>query len=378
MNLMDKKCYFDIAATTPLDKEVAHEMLKVMQSVFGNPSSIHSFGQESKIVLEKSRKQIAKAINCFPNEICFTASGSESNNMLLKGVLNPGDHLITGSIEHPSILKTANYLQKQGVEITLIKPDEFGGISSQKIEESIQNNTKLISIMSANNELGTINHIKEIADLAKQHSILFHTDAVQTFGKIPFSALELDCDFISIGSHKIYGPRGAGALIIKKGNTLLPLIHGGGQEYNLRAGTENIIDCAGFGIASEIAVTNLDKNTQHINELSEHFINGLNENNIEYKINGKNTLPGIINITFFWVSANDLVINLDIEGIAISAGSACSAGVVKPSSTLTEIGFSTEQALSTVRISFGKLNTIEEIDYFMTKIIPIINRLKTN
>ncbi|MBC8213535.1 MAG: cysteine desulfurase [Candidatus Marinimicrobia bacterium] len=378
MSFEGKRCYFDIAATTPLDNDVVNKMSDTMQRIFGNPSSIHSFGQESKIVLEKARKQIATAIHCRTSEVCFTSCGSESNNMVLKGILKKGDHFITGSIEHPSILKTADFLQNKGVEITLIQPDKFGTISISKIEESIKDNTKLISIMSANNELGTINPIKEIGDLAKQNSILFHTDAVQSFGKVPFNASELLCDFISIGAHKIYGPRGAGALIIKAGNNLFPLIHGGGQESNLRAGTENIIDTAGFGKASEIAVNNLEKNIQTIKYLSAHFLKGLDENKIEYRINGTNQLPGIFNITFFGVNANDLVINLDMEGIAISAGSACSAGVVKPSSTLTEIGMTPELALSTVRISFGKLNTTEEIDYFIPKLSDIILRLKSS
>ncbi len=371
-----KQIYCDHSATTPVAPKVVDFMTNIMKNYFGNPSSIHRFGQSAKVVIEKARKQSAHALGCSPGNIFFTGGGSESNNTVLKGILTPGDHFITSSIEHPSILLPAKELQESGIEVTFVKPDKDGIIQPESIETEIKHNTKLISIMMVNNELGTINPIEDIYSLSKSHNIQFHTDAVQAFGKIPIDLSILDLDFLSISAHKFYGPKGVGILYIKKETDIFPLISGGGQEKNIRAGTENIVGIAGMGLAAELIISEMRSNTNNLNKLTEYFFKNLKSIGIDFNINGINQIPGVLNITFPSVAGQDLMINMDIEGIAISYGAACASGTAKPPGVLLEIGISPELAKCSVRISFGKSNNMQDIDIIIEKIKLIIPRIK--
>ena len=356
-----KRIYCDISATTPLDPQIGEFLIDLNEHIYGNPSSIHREGQAAKAVVEKSRRQLANALNSTPEEIIFTSSGSESNNMVLKGVLNPGDHFITSSYEHPAILKVLPFLESKNINTTIINPDKNGLIHPSDIEENINANTRLISIMWVNNELGTINPISEIGSIARNRNILFHSDAVQALGKIYINVDETPVDFLSMSAHKLYGPKGIGALYKRGGSKLEPLIHGGGQESNLRASTENIGGIGGFGMAAELSTSKLEENTNHILRLESYFLNLLNEQNISYTINGTKRIPGVFNITFHGVNGQDLVLQLDFSGIGISFGSACTSGTVKASEMLLEMGITKEDALSTVRISFGKIHQLEDV-----------------
>jgi len=356
-----KRIYCDISATTPLDPRIGEFLIDLNEHIYGNPSSIHREGQAAKAVVEKSRRQLANALNSNPEEIIFTSSGSESNNMVLKGVLNPGDHFITSSYEHSAILKVLPFLESKNISTTIVNPDKNGLIHPSDIEENINANTRLISIMWVNNELGTINPISEIGSIARNRNILFHSDAVQALGKIYINVDETPVDFLSMSAHKLYGPKGIGALYKRRGSKLEPLIHGGGQESNLRASTENIGGIAGFGMAAELSTSKLEENTNHILRLESYFLNLLNEQNISYTINGTKRIPGVFNITFHGVNGQDMVLQLDFSGIGISFGSACTSGTVKASEMLLEMGITKEDALSTVRISFGKIHQLEDV-----------------
>jgi len=368
-----ERVYFDISATTPIDLGVAEYMQNIQINIYGNPSSIHREGQASKAVIEKARNQIANALNCLPEEIIFTSSGSESNNMVLKGALNKGDHFITSSYEHPAILKIIPFLEKKGIEYSLVKPNRNGIINIESIQNKIKDNTKLISIMYVNNELGTINPIKNIGKLAIDNNILFHSDAVQAFGKIPIDINKTHINFLSISAHKLYGPKGVGAIYIKKGSTLMPLIHGGSQESNLRASTENISGIGGFGMASELASINLNKNTSYIQTLEKSFIKALDKMELNYNINGINRVPGVFNITLPDLNGQNLVMQLDLEGIGISNGAACSSGTTKASEMLIDLGMNQNEALSTVRISFGKIHNKDQINHLVKTMSKIIS-----
>ena len=356
-----KRIYCDISATTPLDPQISEFLIDLNEHIYGNPSSIHREGQAAKAVVEKSRRQLANALNSNPEEIIFTSSGSESNNMVLKGVLNPGDHFITSSYEHPAILKVLPFLESKNISTTIVNPDKNGLIHPSDIEENINANTRLISIMWVNNELGTINPISEIGSIARNRNILFHSDAVQALGKIYINVDETPVDFLSMSAHKLYGPKGIGALYKRRGSKLELLIHGGGQESNLRASTENIGGIGGFGMAAELSTSKLKENTDHIHRLESYFLNLLNEQNITYTINGIKRIPGVFNITFHGSNGQDLVMQLDFSGIGISFGSACASGTVKASEMLIGMGITKEDALSTVRISFGKIHQLEDV-----------------
>jgi len=359
MNL--KRIYCDISATTPLDPQIGEFLIDINERIYGNPSSIHREGQAAKAVVEKSRRQLANALNSNPEEIIFTSSGSESNNMVLKGVLNSGDHFITSSYEHPAILNVLPFLESNNISTTIVKPDNNGLINPSDIKENINANTRLISIMWVNNELGTINPISEIGSIAKNNNILFHSDAVQALGKIHINVDETPVDFLSMSAHKLYGPKGVGALYKRRGSKFEPLIHGGGQESNLRASTENIGGIAGFGMAAELSTSKLEENTEHILSLESYFLNLLSDKNISYTINGTKKIPGVFNITFHGSNGQDLVMQLDFAGIGISFGSACTSGTVKASEMLLGMGITKEDALSTVRISFGKIHQLEDV-----------------
>ena len=347
-------------------------MNDLQQKTYGNPSSIHREGQAARAVIEKSRRQLASALHCNPEEIIFTSSGSESNNMVLKGILSSGDHFITSSYEHPAILKVLPYLEEQGVEISLITPNKDGIIQPSSVKKKLQKNTRLISIMYVNNELGTINPILEIARISRKNGILFHTDAVQALGKIPINICDTLADFLSMSAHKLYGPKGVGALFIRKGVTIKPMIYGGGQEANLRASTENIAGIGGFGMALELATMNLEENSEHLACLGIQLLSQLDEKKIDYKINGADRVPGVFNITFPNIDAQSLVMQLDMAGIGISFGAACASGTAKASSILLDMGLTKEDALSSVRISFGKIHSLENVKSVVDTIHQIL------
>lgn len=371
-----RKIYCDHAATTPLRPEVSALMEQIQRDIWGNPSSRHRFGQAALAVVEKARRQVAETLSCKAAEIYFTGSGTEANNFALRGVLSPGDHLITSTVEHASVYKTALDLQKNGVEVSFVKPDITGRVLLAQIEKLLQPNTKLISLIQANNELGTLNPIEEVAVAAGEHNILLHTDAVQSYGKIPLDTNVMKADFISISAHKIQGPKGVGALYLRSGLKIRPLITGGGQEQNLRAGTENITGIAGFGLAAELIHADRNTLTTKVSAITESFIRTLHRLNIVHKINGRPGIPGLISVTFPHISAETLLINLDLEGIAISAGSACSAGVAEPSRVLAEIGQSAEESERTIRLSFGNSNAEKDGAEVAGAIAKIIDRVQ--
>ena len=366
------RIYFDISATTPIDPRVADFMNDLQKETYGNPSSIHREGQAARAVVEKARRHLAIGLGCTAEEIIFTSSGSESNNMVLKGTLNSGDHFMTSSYEHPAILKVLPYLKEKGVEFSLIKPDKNGIVQPKSVEKEIRENTRLISIMYVNNELGTINPISEIASISHEKGILFHSDAVQALGKIPIDLDTTPADFMSMSAHKLYGPKGVGALFMRKGATLKPLIYGGGQEHNLRASTENIVGIGGFGMATELAAMSLEENSQHISRLEIHLLSQLEEKKIDFKINGTKRVPGVLNMTFPDIDGQNLVVQLDMAGIGISFGAACSSGLSKSSSILLDMGLTEEAALSTVRISFGKIHSLKDIETVVSTIHKVL------
>ena len=372
-----KTFYFDSAATTPIDLEVIKLMNDINLSYFGNPSSIHQQGQKSHNIIEKSRKSIAQLLQCSDSEILFTSGGSESNNIVLKGALKAGDHFITSSYEHPSIIKLVSDLQSKNIEVSIIKPNSDGIIETQMVLSEIKENTKLVSIMYVNNELGTLNPIPEIGKALKNKNIFFHSDAVQYAGKGELDLSSLNIDMLSLGAHKFYGPKGIGILYIKKGISIEPLISGGGQENGMRAGTENIAAIAGMELALKIAYSNFDSNHAYIKSLENHFLKKLTDNNIDYRVNGeRDRINGILNITFFQVDGHALLINLDMLNIAISYGSACSSGSASVPKTLLEIDMPEEEARCTVRISIGKTINKDDINFLIDSLKNIIGRIK--
>ena len=353
--------YFDICATTPIDAKVLSFLNEESKNVFGNPSSIHGFGQKSKAIIERARINVAKSINCIPSEIIFTSGGSISNNMALMGTLKKGDHFITSSYEHPAILNVIPFLKKTGVSISLIKPNKDGLVEPLKIKNEINSKTKLVSIMHINNEIGTINPINEISNITKEHGVLFHTDAVQAMGKVIIDMQKGNIDLMSLSGHKFYAPKGVGILYVKDGTHIEPTLFGGGQESDLFPGTENTVNIGAIGLAAKICHENFNSHISKIKELDNYFIQLLNDSKIEYVINGSNRAPGILNISLLNSKSTAFIINLDRKGYAISAGSACASGANKGSHTLRELGIKSQLMEKSYRISFGKLHTKTDI-----------------
>ena len=364
--------YLDIAATTPLDESVIEYIHDINKNIYGNPSSIHRAGQKAHNIVSRSRKKIADLLHCKESEIYFTSGGSESNNIALQGILKSGDHFITSSYEHPAISNVAKSLEKNNIEISYVNPDSKGIINPEKIQDLIKSNTKMVSIMYANNEIGSINPINEIIELTKSKDVLFHSDAVQYIGKKNINLSNLDIDLLSIGAHKFYGPKGIGALYIKNGILIDPIFLGGGQEKGVSPGTESVALIAGMAKALELSTNNLDLNTKHILEMEKLFFSLLNNTSIKYKLNGGNRLPGFINITFYDFDGHSLLLNLDMKNIAISFGSACSSGSAKASNALLSIGINEQIAKKTVRITIGKFIKKEDIKILVKSIQEII------
>ena len=379
---MEKNVYLDHAATTYVKKEVLDEMMPFFTQSFGNPSSIYKLGQENKRAVDLAKERIAKAIGATPNEIYFTAGGCEADNWVIKGIafanMNKGNHIITTAIEHPAIINSCKFLEKHGFEVTFIGVDENGQVRLDELENTIKDNTILISVMFANNEIGTIQPIKEIAEIAKKHNVYFHTDAVQAVGSLRIDVKELGVDMLSMSGHKFYGPKGIGALYIKKGTKIDSLIHGGGQEQGKRAGTENVPAIVGMGKAIELAYENFDENTNRIIELREKLINGVLNNIPHVRLNGHRTkrLPGNTNFSFSFIEGESLLLMLNMKGVSGSSGSACSSGSLDPSHVLLAIGLDHGTAHGSLRLTLGAETTEEDINYVLEILPGIVERLR--
>ncbi len=371
-----KKIYCDISATTPVNEKVIDLMTSIHKTTFGNPSSVHKYGQESHVVIEKARIETAKALNCHQEEIIFTASGTEANNIALEGFVEPDNHIISSTYEHPSVMNVIKSLEKKGASLTLLKPDNDGKINPEEVEQKITRNTKLISLMFVNNELGSINDIEKISKITQKHNIILHVDAVQCVGKIPINLEKIKIDMMSLSAHKFYGPKGVGALFIRKGIDLKTIINGGGQELNLRPGTENIAGIAGLGLAISMANEKIDANIDYLKSLEKLFINELDKHKVDYILHIKDRLPGVLAVGFPSIDGQSLLISLDIKGIAVSFGSACSSGTTKASQILLDAGIDEELAKSTLRISFGKIHTKNEVKYVAEQLSIILKRLE--
>jgi len=382
---MDKTYYFDYSATTPVREEVLKEMLPFFNLDYGNPSSIYTIGRHNKRVIEKARQKIASIIGAKSlKEICFTSCGSESDNFAVKGVAyankEKGNHIITSKIEHPAILNTCKYLESEGFEVTYLNVNEYGQINLQELENSIKDNTILISIMFANNEIGTIEPITEIGKIAHKYGIYFHTDAVQAIGNIKINVQEMNIDLLSMSAHKFYGPKGMGALYIKEGVKINKIQHGGHQELNRRAGTENVAGIVGMAKALELADKEIKEYNKKLINLRDYYISQIEEKIPYIRLNGDRIkrLPGNANISFKFIEGEALLFNLDRIGICASAGSACSSGSSTPSHVLTAIGLPKEVAYSSLRVTFGRDNRKEDVDYLVNGLVGIIERLRKN
>lgn len=379
---MATKIYMDNAATTPVREEVLQAILPYFREYYGNASSVYAIAKESKKALELARAQVAKLIGAHPEEIFFTAGGSESDNMALRGVVNASEkekkHIITTKIEHHAILHTAEYLEKKGVDVTYLGVDEFGRVSPEEVEKAIRPETVLISIMFANNEIGTIQPIAEIGEIAKKHGILFHTDAVQAVGHVPIDVDKMNIDLLSMSGHKLGAPKGIGAIYIRKGSKVAPLIFGGAQERKQRAGTENIPGIVGMGKAAELAGAEMEETTKKLTALRDKLIHGILESIPYSRLNGHPTerLPGNCNISFSYIEGESLLLLLDALGVAASSGSACTSGSLDPSHVLMAIGLKHETAHGSLRLTLDHENTEEEVDFVLEKLPAIVQRLR--
>jgi len=374
-----KKIYLDNAATTQVDERVLEEMQRVFLENYGNASSLHSFGQNALEEMEKSREKIARILGAKPKEIYFTSGGTESNNAAIKGIMNLNEKniLIVSSIEHPSIIKTAEYLKEKGKKVFFAQVNEKGIIKIDELEKQIDSNTSLISVMHSNNEIGSIQPIKEIAEMCETKKVLFHSDIVQSTAKIKIDLNKLNLNLASVSGHKFYGPKGVGLLFVKEGTKIEPLIHGGGQEKKIRSGTENIPGIVGLAKALELTEENREQEMNRQEKLRDKLIKGLNEIK-KSKLNGHETkrLANNVNFSFFGVEGEALITLLDFEGIQASTGSACSSKNLKISHVLEAIGLDHIWAHGSLRLSLGKNNTEKEIDYTLEKIPLVVEKLR--
>ena len=371
--------YFDNSATTRIKEAVLTEMFPFLSREYGNPSSLYSIGRKSKRAIEEARKRVASLINCNPEEIYFTSCGSESDNTALKGIAyansNKGKHIITSKIEHPAILHSCQNLEKKGFEVTYLDVDKDGFVNLQTLENSIRQDTILISVMFANNEIGTIEPIQEIAKIAHKNGIIFHTDAVQACGNIPIDVQKMDIDMLSLSGHKIYAPKGIGALYVKKGIEFERFMDGGHQEKNKRSGTENVAEIVALGKACQIAEKNMEQYQNKLKLLRDYCLEKMKKSFSNIHINGtmEKRLPGNINISFEGQDATELLYKLDEMGICASGGSACSSGDNSPSHVLTAIGLPSELAKGAIRFTFGDFNTKDDVDYLVKMLEKILN-----
>ncbi len=375
-----KMIYMDNAATTAVRQEVLDAMLPWFQEHFGNPSSIHTAGREAKIAVETARKKVAAALGAQPQEIYFTGCGSESDNWAIRGIadVSKGKHIITSAIEHHAVLHTCEYLEKKGYRVTYLPVDEYGHVNPQDAENAIEDDTILITIMTANNEIGTIQPIAEIAEIAKTAGVPFHTDAVQAVGAIPIDVKALNVDMLSLSAHKFNGPKGIGALYIRKGLRISPLIFGGAQERNLRAGTENLASIVGLGKAIELAVAELGEHAKSLTRLRDMLIDGVLKTIPDVRLNGhpSDRLPNNFNMCFRYIEGESLLMRLDLAGIEGSSGSACTSGSLDPSHVLLAIGLPHEIAHGSLRLTLGKDTTQEDIEYVLHELPGIVQVLR--
>lgn len=377
-----KRVYLDHNATTPTHPEVLEAMLTYFNDSFGNPSSIHQFGQQARKAIDEAREKVANFISAKPEEIVFTSGGTEADNFAIKGVIyaneQNGGHIITSSIEHHAVLNPCEYLEKKGFKVTYLPVDKYGLIDPEETKKAITKETILITIMHANNEVGTIEPIAEIGRIAKERNITLHTDAVQSAGKIPVSVNELHVDLLSLSGHKIYGPKGIGVLYIRKGTRIQPLIQGGHHEKNRRAGTENVPAIVGLGKAIEIAKDTMEKESIRLTNLRNKLCGGIAEKIDHVLLNGHpgKRLPNTLNMSFEFVEGESIILNLDLKGIAVSSGSACTSGSLEPSHVLKAMGVEPAIAQGSIRFSLGKDNTEEDVDYVLEVLPEIIIRLR--
>ena len=376
------RVYMDNAGTTAVSPAVLEKMLPYFTECYGNASSIHSTGRDARRALNEARQKVAAALNCKPEEVYFTSGGSESDNWAIKGTAfanrKKGNHIITSAIEHHAVLHTCQWLEKQGFEVTYVPVDEFGQVDPKDVEAAITDKTILISIMAANNEIGTLQPIEEIAQVAKAHKVLFHTDAVQAIGAIPIDVKKIGCDMLSLSGHKFHGPKGVGALYIRQGVRLDNFMHGGAQERGKRATTENIPGIVGLAEAITLATTNLEEKSARIAALRDRLIDGLTA--LPYvRLNGHRTnrLPNNCNVSVRFVEGEALLLRLDLAGVAASSGSACTSGSLDPSHVLLAIGLPHEIAHGSLRLSLSDTTTQEEVDYVLSVLPGIIETLRS-
>lgn len=375
--------YLDHTATTPVHPDVVTAMHQVLDVAFGNPSSLHTFGREAKQYLEDARIKVANLIGALPEEIIFTSGGTEADNLAILGIVyanqREGNHIITSSIEHHAVLDTCKVLSQNGFDVTFLPVDKDGLVNPDDVRKAVRKETILITIMHANNEIGTIEPIEEIARIARENGVIFHTDAVQTTGHIPVNVEQLGVDLLSLSAHKFYGPKGVGALYVRKGILLVPILHGGSQERNRRAGTENIPGIVGLGKAAEIAARELGSQGVSIQKLRDRLIKGIQERVPDVKLNGHPVmrLPQNVHFSFARVDGGSLLMSLDLQGIAASAGSACSSGALHPSHVLLAIGLPIDLASASLRLTLGRASTEEDIDYCLEVLPEIVAQLRS-
>lgn len=380
--MSDRTIYFDHAATTPVRTEVIEAMLPYFNQKFGNPSSIYSLGRDSKKAIEEAREKVAKAIGAQPREIFFTGSGTEADNWAVKGVAyanrQKGKHIITTAIEHHAVLHTCQYLESDGFEVTYLPVDADGLVTVEQVKAAIRPDTILVTIMFANNEIGTIQPIAEIGKAVKEKGIYFHTDAVQAMGNVDINVADMNIDLLSLSSHKFYGPKGIGALYIRKGIKITSFLHGGAQERGRRASTENVAAIVGLSKALELAVENLEQYNKKLLGLRERTINEIQKKVPFIRLNGhrEKRLPGNVNFSFEFIEGESLLLMLDMKGIAASSGSACTSGSLDPSHVLLAIGLPHEIAHGSLRITFGEENCDTDVDYLMEVLPVIVQRLR--
>jgi cysteine desulfurase len=377
-----KRIYMDHAATTPVRKEVVEEMLPIFTEQYGNPSSLHTFGQEAKYALEAARGKVASSIGATPDEIVFTSGGTESDNFAVKGVAyakqEKGKHIITSAIEHHAILEPCRFLEKSGFEITYLPVDSKGLVDPSDIRKSIKNETTLISIMHCNNEIGTIQPIEEIGAIAHEKGIIFHTDAVQTLGRLPLNVDAMNVDLLSASGHKFYGPKGVGILYVRKGTRISSFMHGGEQERGRRASTHNVPGIVGLGKAAELALIDLDTEAIRVTALRDKLIRGILDNIEDTRLNGhpEKRLMNNIHVSIDYVEGESLLLYLDMEGIACSTGSACSSASLEPSHVLSAIGISADTAYGALRFTLGRQTTEEDVNYVIETLPEIVKKLR--
>ncbi len=378
-----KKIYMDHNATTPVHPEVVDAMIPFLREEWGNPSSIHWAGRSPRKAIEDAREKVADILKAEPSEMIFTSCGSEGNNFAIKGVLETkkgkGNHIITSKVEHPSVLGTCKYLSKVGYDVTFLDVDSDGMLDLNQLKDAITPETVLITIMFGNNETGVIFPIKEIGEIAREQKVTFHTDAVQGVGKVPIDVKDLNVDILTLSGHKLYAPKGVGAVYVKKGVRVQPLLHGGHQERNRRAGTEDVAGIVALGKACEITTRDMELETEHLLKLRSKLEKGLMERIPYLKVNGhpERRIPNTSNIGFDYVEGESILLNLDMKGVAASSGSACTSGTLEPSHVLVAMGISLEKSHGSVRFSLGRGNTEEDVDYVLEIMPPLVERLRS-